>query len=253
MKPIVALALLATVGLVANAPAQVTARSASRCAPTHVRGTPFSIVIHRGRVLCGQAQKIIHTFQKGGGTEHGTGSQATRTVDGWSCFHGATATECFKGGVSYRNAREDIEAFIESGLRTAPIGSILTVYQSGDALQVTATVRDPVTAQDEYGTPKAGHRLVAVYLGFTNNSYGTISGDANFTKVIGSDGLIYKFDPAAWLGPSLGGCGNFELGEYSLLPESKETGCVVYDLPEGITVQAVQFGTYIFPEAQWNA
>ena len=99
------------------------------------------------------------------------------------------------------------------------------------------------------GCPRRVSGLVAVFLGLTNNSYGTISGDANFTKVIGSDGLTYKFDASA----KIAGCKNFEFGEFSLLPESKESGCVAYELPEDVTVQAVQFGTYIFPEAQWNA
>jgi len=255
MRRAAAVAVFATLGLVANAPAQAGARATSRCAPTHVRGTPFSVAVRRGRVSCGEAQRVVHSFQKGGGVKHATGSTETWTIDGWNCLHGTAATECFKGGESYRLAREAIEAFIETRLPVAPIGSVLTVHEHDDAFQVSATLQDPVAAQyAPYQTRKEGNRAVAVYLRFTNNSYGAISGDAaGFTKIIGSDGLTYNFDPYAWLGSSPADCGEFRFGEYSLLPESHESGCVVYVLPESVTVQAVQFGTYIEPEAQWNA
>jgi hypothetical protein len=254
VRKVGALAVFTTLGLVASAPAQARAHATSRCAPTHVRGTPFSVVVRRGRVSCSEAQRVVHSFQRGGGVEHGTGSNETWSVDGWECLHGTTATECFKGGASYRHAREIIEAFIQTRLPAAAIGSVLTVHENGDALQVSVGLQDPVTAQYSLGqTPEEGHRAVAVFLNFTNNSYGTISGDAGFTKIIGSDGLTYNSDPYAWLGPSPAECGEFRFGEYSLLPESRESGCVVYVLQEGVTVQAVQFGTYIEPEAQWNA
>ncbi len=255
MRHAVALALFATLGLLASAAAQAAPRATSRCAPTHVRGTPFSVVVRRGRISCGEAQRVVHSFQKGGGVEHTVGTTETWSVDGWDCLHGATATECFRGGASYRHARDAIEAFIHSGVPTAPIGSVLTVHEHGDALQVSARLQDPVAAQYGPGqTPKEGDRAVAVFLDFTNDSYGTISGDAyGFTKIVGSDGLTYNFDPYAWLGSTPAQCGEFGFGEYSLLPESRESGCVVYVLPEAVAVQAVQFGTYIEPEAQWNA
>jgi len=250
-----AVSLLGTLALVANAPAQAGARETTRCAPTHVRGTPFAVVVRRGRVPCGEAQRLVHSFQKGGGVEHGAASDETWSVDGWDCLHGPTATECFKGGATHGRAREAVEAFIQTRLRAAPIGSVLTVHEHADALQVSAKLQDPAAAQYAYGqTPREGNRAVGVFLNFTNNSYGTISGDADgFTKIIGSDGLTYNFDPYAWLGSSPAECGNFRFGEYSLLPESRESGCVVYVLPVDVTVQAVQFGTYLEPEAQWNA
>ena len=255
VRQAVALALLATLGLLASGAAQAAPRATSRCAPTHVRGTPFSIVVRRGRVSCGEAQRVVHTFQKGGGVEHTAGTTETWTVDGWDCLHGATATECFKGGPSYPRALEALEAFIQTRLPAAPIGSVLTVHERGDALQVSARLQDPVAAQYGPGqTPKEGYRALAVFLNLTNNSYGTISSDANgFTKIIGSDGLTYNFDPYVWLGSTAAQCGEFRFGEYSLLPESRESGCVVYLLPETVSVQAVQFGTYLEPEAQWNA
>lgn len=255
MRQAVALALFATLGLLASAAAQAAPRATSRCAPTHVRGTPFSVVVRRGRVSCDEAQRVVHTFQKGGGVEHTAGTTETWSVAGWDCLHGATATECFRGGPNYRRALEAIEAFIQTRLPAAPIGSVLTVHEHGDALQVSARLQDPVAAQYGPGqTPKEGDRAVAVLLNLINNSYGTISGDANgFTKIIGSDGLTYNFDPYVWLGSTAAQCGEFRFGEYSLLPESRENGCVVYLLPQAVAVQAVQFGTYLEPEAQWNA
>ena len=213
LRGVAALAGFVTLGVLANVPAQVIAHSTSMCASTHVRGTPFSIVMHRGRVSCSEAQKIIHTFQKGGGTEHGTGSNRTWAVDGWNCIHGPTASECFKGGASYAHAPENIEAFIRSKLPTAPIGTVLTVHERGNALLVSAGLRDSVTANRRtVGKLKPGYRFVAVFLGFTNNDYGTISGDANFTSIIGSDGLTYRFDAYAWLGSSPAECGELHLG-----------------------------------------
>ncbi len=241
------MALLTMIAFAATAHAQAIATPRPRCAPTHVRGTPFAVVVRRGRVSCVEAQRVVHAFQKAGGVEHGTGSAATWSVDGWDCVHGPTATQCFKGGASYDRARDAVEAFIETRLPSTALGSVLTVHEHGDALQVSATLQDPVVLEyAPYQTPREGNSAVAVSLAFTNNSYGTISGVANgFTKIIGSDGLAYNFFPYGWLGSSPWNCGDFRLGEYSLLPESRESGVLVYVLPDDVSVQAVRFGTYL--------
>jgi len=78
---------------------------------------------------------------------------------------------------------------------------------------------------------------VAVELTLKGDGPGTISSDANSnTTVIGSDSQAYtaSFDAVAE-------CTNFSSGEYALLAGDSERGCVVSQLPEGVTVKSVQF------------
>jgi hypothetical protein len=116
-----------------------------------------------------------------------------------------------------------------------------------NALQVLVKVWDPINTANEYETPKVGYRFIAIELSLTNNSAGTISGNANVdTTVVGTNSQTYTFAP-----DERANCTNFNYGDFSLAPSSKATGCVVYELPEGVKAQKVQFGLELTPEATW--
>lgn len=132
------------------------------------------------------------------------------------------------------------------------IGATLEVEDStGSTLAVTMTqVIDPATGANEFDTPNPGDRFVAVDMTLENPGAGTISDDANNdTTVIGTDSQAYTADF-----DSVAECTNFSYGEFTLLPGGTENGCVVYQLPVGVSVKAIQFslGGNTADVAQWT-
>jgi Domain of unknown function (DUF4352) len=104
------------------------------------------------------------------------------------------------------------------------------------------------TANPEVEVPKAGEYFIAVELSLTNVGSKTISGNANVdTTVIGTNGQTYTavFDERK-------GCTNFSYGDFTLSPGANETGCVVFELPEGVKGKKVQFGLEMTPEETWT-
>jgi hypothetical protein len=135
----------------------------------------------------------------------------------------------------------------KTGPETGPLGA--TLYVDHDDLSVSASVRDPVSGENEFEAPKTGSRFIAVALSLTDHGSASIESDADVdATVIGSNDQAYMavFDETP-------GCTNFNSGDYSLLRGGDETGCVLYELPEGVDVQAVRFGLNLNVEAEWNA
>jgi len=119
------------------------------------------------------------------------------------------------------------------------VGATLDVGDStGDTLAVTMTqIVDPATGANEFYTPNAGDRFIAVDLALENPSAATITDDANLdATVIGTDSQAYTADF-----DSVAECTNFSYGQFTLLPGNSENGCVVFQLPVGVNVKAVQF------------
>jgi hypothetical protein len=133
------------------------------------------------------------------------------------------------------------------------IGSTLDVHDlQGDTLAVTMTqIIDPATGANEFDTPNSGDRFVAIEMTLENPSSATITDDANGdTTVIGTDSQAYDADF-----DSVAECTNFAYGQFTLLPGASEDGCVLYQLPVGVDVKAIQFvlGGNTANVAQWNA
>jgi len=132
-----------------------------------------------------------------------------------------------------------------TGPATAPLGATLDVDDGN--LAVTASVMDPVTADNEFETPKAGERFVAVRLALRDQGAAWIESDANVdATLVGANEQAYTFAFA-----ESAGCTNFSSGDYSLAPGGEEVGCVVYELPEGVSVRDVRFGL-LNVEAEWS-
>lgn len=88
------------------------AESSRHCRPLKERRIGYRVTIERGPVTCRRARRVLGVFLSGGGKQHGNGSTATTywTLLGWTCARGAGGGGCFRGGSSYRNARDLIGA-----------------------------------------------------------------------------------------------------------------------------------------------
>jgi hypothetical protein len=144
-------------------------------------------------------------------------------------------------------------AVVSQATDTGPVGATLNVHDSsGNALAVTMTqIVDPATAANPYFTPNPGDRFVAVEMSLLNQSSATITDDANGdVTVIGTDSQAYTADF-----DSVAQCTNFSYGGFTLLPGTpSESGCVVFQLPNGVNVKAVQFSLDSYVDtARWNA
>jgi len=133
------------------------------------------------------------------------------------------------------------------------IGSSQTVHDFyGDALTVTMSqILDPATAGTGSGLPDAGDRFVAVEAVLSNPSTGDVGGDANLAMTVrGSDGKTYLANYG-----TVGACTNYSYGEIDVPASGNSTGCVVFQLPTGVTVQSVSFSldSGYLDTAVWNA
>jgi hypothetical protein len=122
---------------------------------------------------------------------------------------------------------------------TGPVG---TPYTDTDAqnneMSVTLTqVIDPAQGANEFDTPDNGNRFVGAKFKIAGMS-GSYSDDANSDAVvIGSDGQSYTPDFN-----DIAGCTNFNAGAFSVSPGTSATGCVAFQVPQGVTVASVQWG-----------
>lgn len=127
-----------------------------------------------------------------------------------------------------------------SAAATEQSGSTLTVQDfSGNTLAVKGNgLIDPAIATDPaVDGAQAGTRLVALVLTLTNQGPGTITSDANNdATLVGSDGQDYTAQFS-----EINECTNFNHGDYTLLNGDSQRGCVVFQLPNGVSVQSAQF------------
>lgn len=122
---------------------------------------------------------------------------------------------------------------------TAHTGATINISGTGaDKAAVTLVqIIDPATGANQFASPDAGKRLVGTKFQIANAGSGTLQDDANNDASLqGSDGQSYTeaLDEIA-------GCTNFSNGSFTLAPGASVVGCVVYQLPTGVTVAKVQF------------
>lgn len=119
-----------------------------------------------------------------------------------------------------------------------PVGSTQTVKTfTGIPYSVMlAKVLDPATpATRTFLGPKSGTRFVATEFTITNKGHETFTSDSNDdASVVGSNNQVYT-----WTFATVTECTNFDSGVFDLVPNASETGCVVFDIPEGVTVTRV--------------
>ena len=126
------------------------------------------------------------------------------------------------------------------------VGQALIMTGSGGLnLDVTVTqLIDPATSDNQFETPDAGKRFVAVQVTFADKGSSTVQEDANNEMtILGSDSQIYSADF-----DSIQGCTNFNDGEYELTPGGTVTGCVNFQVPTAVKVGSVKFSPGILSD-----
>jgi hypothetical protein len=123
---------------------------------------------------------------------------------------------------------------------SGPLGTVYTVTDSsGNQMTVTlAKVIDPAQGADQFNTPNNGFRFVGAVFTLKGVS-GTFSDDASSdASVIGSNGQSYTADF-----DSIAGYTNFNSGEFNLTPGQVSVGAVTFQVPVGVKVASVQWGS----------
>jgi hypothetical protein len=121
----------------------------------------------------------------------------------------------------------------------AHVGASLRLSdETGKTFSVTLSkIMDPAQPGDQFTTPDNGKRFVAVVLVINDNGQQAIDeGANNDVSVIGSDNQTYNADFN-----NVAGCTNFNEGQVKLGAGESATGCVVFQLPSGVSVAKVQF------------
>ncbi len=134
-------------------------------------------------------------------------------------------------------------AFASSG--PGPVGATLSVSDSsGTKLDVTVKkVIDPASGANKYSKPASGKHFVGVQLRVKNAATTTYQNNANNeTTIVLSNGKTRDagYNPIA-------GCGNFDNGQLKLATGKSSTGCVTFQVPNGVRVSAVRYGNTVFP------
>lgn len=132
---------------------------------------------------------------------------------------------------------------------TAPTTTVTTTPHVGSTLRFQDEYGNPYTVEltqvidgaggaDQFTTPNAGDRFVAIVFQITNIGTSEISGDANAdTTVVGSDNQDYSVD----FFDEVSECTNFNNGEYQISSGGALTGCVVFQVPVPVKVTQVQW------------
>lgn len=120
----------------------------------------------------------------------------------------------------------------------AHTGAAISIGAGADKGTVTLQqVVDPAPAGSIF-QPDAGKRFVATKLLITNTGSGSLTGDANINAAVqGSDGQSYT----PTLASDITGCTNFDSGSYTLAAGNSVVGCVVFQIPTGVTVAKVHY------------
>jgi hypothetical protein len=123
--------------------------------------------------------------------------------------------------------------------KSASKGSVLSFKdENGNPYKVQAIqVIDPAQGADQYTTPNAGDRFVAVVFKITDTGSNQISDDANSNaSIIASNDQSYTADF-----DNVSECTNFNDGEYQLAKDQSVTGCVVFQVPTDLKVTTVEW------------
>ena len=155
-------------------------------------------------------------------------------------------------GAYYTNGKADIPTTPKPAPKPKTPSSLDVHDFSHNTLAVVASVfADPATASNQFYRAASGSRLVAIKEALTDDGPGAISSYANSdTTLVGSDGQVYT--PSSDL---IEGCTNFDYGAFTLTRAESENGCVVFDVPNGVTVKRVTFSLTdgAVDTVQWTA
>lgn len=121
---------------------------------------------------------------------------------------------------------------------------------NGNPYSVTPLgVVNPAQSANQFDEPASGSYFVAVVVRVTNIGKGQVSDDADSdASIIGSNDESYTFNPA-----SVTECTNFDNGQFQLGPGQSVTGCVNFELPNGVKPAKFQWTAGVPSTfATWN-
>jgi len=121
----------------------------------------------------------------------------------------------------------------------AHVGSTVNIGGDQGLAATLVQVIDPATASSQYASADAGKHFVGTKFQLTNKGSASYSDNANTdVTVIGSDNQSYTADFN-----TIDSCTDFSSGSFTLGAGASATGCVTFQLPNGVTVAKVQFAT----------
>ena len=155
-------------------------------------------------------------------------------------------------GAYYTNGKPDIPTTPKPAPKPKKPSSLDVHDFNHNTLAIGASLfADPATPTNQFYRAAAGSRLVAIKETLTDDGPGGISSDVNSdTTLVGSDGQAYT--PSSDL---VEGCTNFDYGAFTLTRGESEDGCVVFAVPDGVTVKRVTFSLTggAVDTVQWTA
>lgn len=119
----------------------------------------------------------------------------------------------------------------------AHLGGTITLSNGKDKLAVTAVAGFKAAPENPDLGASAGKHFVGIKFMLANAGQSTVTGNVNNGGTItGSDNQTYNADFS-----SIAGCTNFNQGDFTLAPGASSTGCVTYQVPDGVTVKKIDY------------
>lgn len=98
------------------------------------------------------------------------------------------------------------------------------------------SVIDPAHGASDFDQPSAGNRFVATNFKLTGISGSSADDANNDALLVGDNHHVYAADL-----DDVSECTNFTNGDYKVEPNQSSTGCVVFQMPIGVTVMQVKW------------
>ncbi len=165
-----------------------------------------------------------------------------RMVNVWSFAAGLVA---LAGGVASNGLGQfGTSLGIQPSATAAPTpqrGSLGTSFTETDELSNTMSIAltsmiDPAHGANEFDQPRTGNRLVASEFKLTGVRGTSADNANNDASLIGDNHHVYAADLN-----DVSECTNFTNGDYSVAPHQSSTGCVVFQVPVGVTVVQIKW------------
>lgn len=137
--------------------------------------------------------------------------------------------------------------------KAAKVGDTIDLSGGDEHIQITLVkVVDPAKSTDEYRTPKAGNRFIAVQMRIVNVNSKAYTGDPMARTVAkDADGQVFEAD----FSPAQTDVGQPMDSGLTLAPGDKALGVLTFEVPSGVKLVTVQYSTHAFNNgktAQWT-
>lgn len=192
----------------------------------------------RGRMIAACAGSLVVGLIIG----YGAGHSSTKTTPDASPIVTSAATSAAGGQAPAAATSAPTSPATSAPAKSAPakIGDSITLAgQNGEKVTVTVVkVTDPAKPSDQYMTPDAGNRFVAVQLRFVNAGTVAYSDSVdNGAVLIDAAGQSFSAEPyTTTAGPG------FATGEVTIAPGATGLGWITFQMPTASKVASIQVG-----------